>query len=548
MNPFSLFSAILKGNAHQRRLNSATIIVAGSFGILALGIALSEYFGFLQFFKILNELPDLQIVVIRYSLYAIFTLIFALIVAGALVSGPYLFLRSRDSGFLLTLPIKSHTIFTARFLYQIALIMWTAVIFGIPAIISYGRYSSAGVLYYFASFLLLILLIILATAISNIIVLVVMGLIHRLKPVIIFIVSIVGIAALSDLVIRAITPSNLFSLLASDNPQGNSAALSNLTSHFHYWPSAWYVDSLQSAISGNFWQSQSLLLLIIACIAAILVQSILARLFYRSILQSSQEGSLHNSVTKTSFIKSQGFTFFIYREWLLFRRNRNDVSQFFLFMFLFVLYIGFLFNSPKLSDQVDATWSTRLIFFIIMTICYFTALLALRFAYPYVSLERQKSWYALTLPIARSAAFSARLILVSVATSILIEIIVFSTTYALQLKSFFLFPLALLVPVLSFTLVSITQTLGALLPNRTKSTPEGASTSPSGLLSLSFALIYSSIILLALWGEITESVRQGVIGIALGPTYWFVIVGSIILTIIAWRKGQNVFRRLRLDA
>ncbi len=547
MTSFKLFYYNLIGKFIWRRFNTAAMVIGIIFFLLALSIGIAEYYGFWEFFKILDELPGIKTVMIHYAIYTLFAFIFSLIIASSLIINQMVFLDQKETIFLISLPIRSSTIFQARFWRQILMNSWTIIIFGLPAILALGNYQNSSVGYYFLTITLLILLIILATALSNVLIFLTMIFRKGNSPIFTWIFIFIILSILGYLLALTITPHNLMTLLASENPEGNPIAINNLVAHFRFWPSSWFSDSLLSNNATMLLSQLNLYYFILLTFFILLIQRVFSQYLYRPILQASLSRQSMAFNDQSILRKLTGPTAQVYKEWLIFRRNRADITQFVLFIFLFVLYISFLFRTPSLSEKIDPQWTPRIILFIIMTTSYFIALLALRFAFPFAGLEKQYFWYALTLPKLRQKSYHARLFIVTLVTILLVEIIVLFTSIALHLPPDFTLPLAILVPFITLALVSFALAMGAMFPSHHKMTPEAMSTTVAGLLTVFGSIAYTAYILWGMWPDITHAVSSGLIGINMGPFYKLCLLISIELFGIFWILGLDKFQRSRLD-
>lgn len=546
MNSWQLFLTINRGNAFWRKFNLATIFVIVIFAIIAIFLATTEYIGFQHFLNDPGLTPDLKPVVVSFTLQSLFLILFALSIASSILISPYLFLKSRDTSFLLTLPIKTNIIFHARFFQQIAISMWTSLIFGIPAIIAINYHYHLAITTYLLSFILFISLIVLGTLISNILLLILFPLIQRISSKLLFLIQVIIIFLLGYSVIYTISPKTVFSIMEISNQSGEATVLKDLLNRFSYWPSGWYTSSSFSSILDSHSTCLNILYLFVALISLFFIQYLLSWLFYRRILQQLQVGNIKTLSSSKLLPRLHTGTFLVYKEWLQIRRTRADFSQFILFFFIFFIYIGMLFQSPAITENIDPIWTPRLIIFIILTTGYFITLMAIRFAFPFTAIEKQENWYNLTLPLDRCCALSARIISIFIPILIIIEAVIVLTSQALKLSNSFTYPMAILAPFLILATIVISVFFGTILPVKFKSNSETISTTPAGLIALVVCFLYILLVALLLLPETKHAANNGLIGINRGYHYWSLVTISLVIIISLWKISKNKYKYLYL--
>lgn len=546
MKIWQLFLTINRGNAFWRKFNIATIIVITIFAIIAVSLSFSVYTGFQHFLNDPTLTPDLKPIVVGFTLQSLFLLLFSLSIASSILISPYLFLKSHDAAMLLTLPIKISTIFHARFLQQLGFSIWTCIIFGIPAILAINFYYHLPVYMYFIAFLLFIIMVILGTIISNIIMLIFFPLIQKIAPKLLYPFQFIIIILLGYLITYTISPKTLFTAIEANSQSDTANILSGLTHRFQYWPSGWYVQiSFHSLFNSNAFAS-SLLLLIGIFILFLYIQYLLSRITYREILQKIQEGNQKILSSSKWLLRSHYSNTKTIIDWMQIRRTRADFSQLILFFFIFFIYIGMLFQAPAITETIDPVWTPRLIIFIALTIGYFITLMALRFSFPFSSIERQKSWYGLTLPLNRYCAISSHILAIFAPTLIIIESVILLSGEALKLNNAFIVPMLILAPFIILATVTISIAIGTFFPVNIKSNPETITTTPSGLFALICCFAYISIVIILLWPEAKSASLDNIIGISMGQFFYSIILFSSFITAILWKLSKARFRRFYL--
>lgn len=546
MNSFQLSKVILKGRSALKSAPRGRFLITLFIAMLFLAIALAEYFGFVSFFRELDGFSDIKPIIVSYSLYSLFTLLFAVIFASVLLSGPFIYLNRKSNNLLLPLPIKDLVLFNAHFIEQIFLSLWIALVFGIPAILSLLSLKMSIILLGEGLFFFLIL-VILAVIGGNICLLIIMTFTRRLGRWLNFLIISLLLVALGYLLAQKLVPHEIFELLASNNANGNSEALTNLRLHFNNWPSGWFTNTLLSDLTIIASAIMNRVCLLLVTAFAFILQSLLAWKVYRRIVIASQEEAIRPIRQKSNLLRFHDSWLLIAKEWFLIIRSRRDLGQLIFFLFMLAIYLNFIFSSKAISITLDPLWTPRIIIFIIITLCYFITLMALRFVFPLTSIERNESWFFLTLPRLRENNFTSRLFAWFIPMFLLIELMVLLTGIGFSLKGSFILPLLILLPFITLFILTLANVLGTVFPVREKNNPEELSTTVQGL---SLLVLISAYVLICSWllgFEIREKVAFGTIGINMGWYFWLVIFISLMVTILLWKKGHDKYQQKYLS-
>ncbi len=538
MNFLKLYKIILFGNSSLRKSNKVKILIISTFALLIILTVLGEYFGFRNFFNILNDFDGIKPVIISYTLNSLFLILFSIVTMSTIISNTVKQISKKDAQFALTLPLSGKTIYLAHSTKQLSTSLWTALIFGIPIILAYSTTQNK-ISFYPISITSYLILVFLAISLGSAVALFFQLITRHLSKYIKYTLTAIVLILIAYITLSIVAPKDIFSLLVADKADGNQEALLNIARNFSVSPSQWFTQSLID----NFSDYTIIYKLITLTFFIFLFQIIIAHLSYRHILQSVLESTEIYTVKPTVLTREKGLSLSILQEIFLIIRRKTDIAQFIFFVFLLFLYLGFLFQNRSLKNNIDLIWTPRLVTFIIITLSYFIILIALRYIFPLPSIEKDNSWFNLTLPYIRKNTYKARLLAITLPTIIIIEIIVLLTAEYLHLNKGFTFPLALLTPFLVFTITNICLYFGTIFTIKEKTSAEAISTTIPGLLTFLSCSLFSTIIAFLLFKESQSAASAGFIGLTPNKYYLSSLVISVILSLTFWLIGQKKYQK-----
>ena len=140
---FSLPGKILKSK------ETAPKIVFFAFLGIFCAVALAEFFGFFRAFRLLQGQEFFGPPLTLFVLEEFFLFVSVLFVLSFLIAGFFIFYKSSDFRFLLSLPIPPRDLFILKYLESLLVSSWPIVFLGIPMTLAYGFGTGAGIIFYF---------------------------------------------------------------------------------------------------------------------------------------------------------------------------------------------------------------------------------------------------------------------------------------------------------------------------------------------------------------------------------------------------------------
>lgn len=477
--------------------------------------------------------------------------------------------RSREVGFLLTIPARVERVFLHKFQEAILFSSWGFLLLGSPMLLAYGMVARAP-WYYFAMLLpFMVAFVYIPAGIGAILCLLIMyGLPDKRLYVLLLAGGLLAVGALWIAWSLLTGPQN--DLLT---PGWFQEILARLNfSERRLLPSWWLSSGLLEA-ARNVW-SESVLFLVVMIANALFCRQLAvwtAARVYRpaySALCGKYLGRKRTKVARidrltlwaTSFLPRQ-MRLLLVKDLRLFRRDPVQWSQFLIFFGLLSLY--FLNIHRFTYDPHQVGWVNMVSFLNLSVVGLLMSTFTTRFIFPMISLEGRRFWFLGLLPLRREAIlwskflFAAGGSLLPCAGLILLSDVMLGM---LQVSPIIVASHQLTCAILCLGLSGIAVGLGARLPNLREHSPSRIAAGFGGTLNLAISTLYilGIVLLTALpchFYLAAHRTRPGQILAEHAPLYWWLdfwliagTVGSVVLgvlaTVIPLRIGFRAFRRL----
>ena len=521
---------------------------------LAMGVLLAGYLGSgywlmskgLGYAHRLVQVGDILTERIMALLFFLFFLM--LIFSNAVLLFLSLF-RSKETRWMLTLPISHKAIFSLRILESLVVSSWGLLVLSFPIFLAYGRVQEVGLIFYAKSMGLLILFIAIPACLAGLAV----TLLVRFLPlsrkwllamgvaVLVFFFTFVGSK------LKAVTDVDL--IQAASEVTAFTDALRHTEVSMNPWfPSAWMTEAVVNwaGIQNGDSRFATMLVASYSAMALLVAISLGGGLFYsawsRSVSRAAQ--GVHRREEKSAsrkgaiFAKSREsniFTTLTGKDLKLFIRDPAQWVQCFVVVSLLLVYVlnirnlGYDYESPK--------WLTVVTYLNFAVSALALSTLTTRFVFPQFSLEGQKLWIVGVAPMKLVTVLWQKfwvsfLVTGAITTTLMI---VSGTMLRLPLGQGLYFIFGMLI--LALGLTSLAVGMGTLVPDFRESNPARLVSGFGGTLCLigSFVLIIVTVVLLAA-PDVIALMRGfkegGVAHLAGGESRWAWFAASVVLTTV----------------
>jgi len=474
--------------------------------VAALWAALYTIF-FYAFNALDQQYSDFFTIVLSVLFAAFFLIMFVLLtLSNALVNHASLF-RSWEAMFLHASPAPTANVFWHKVTDSVFYSLWALALLGLPIIIAFGRATQASWSYYVVTILALIAFILIPVALGAVITLLfarfVLASRRRLLLLGLLAVLLVAFLTVGELVRRHTQQEDPMSAVAKwiEGPLSRLNMARN-----PFLPSSWLADCIvNSAVGDRQDVIFPLCLLGANALFFAMLAYLLAEALYNSAFYAAQEAGSGRRRVNRAFYKiievllPTASTFkrlLIVKDLKVFLRTPVQWSQTLLFFGVLVVYFV---NIQNIQAMGTGLFSKELCLFVnfvasTMTIC----TLAVRFAFPMISLEGLSFWVLGPLPIKRSDVLEAKFLGVLIASLLCGIILVLVSDLSLGVSSAILALHLVAAITLAFGLSALSVGLGAIYPAFDETSPSKIAAGFGGVLNLVLSLGFATLVLVFL--------------------------------------------------
>ncbi|MBF0398054.1 MAG: hypothetical protein HQK78_14840 [Desulfobacterales bacterium] len=488
----------------------------------------------LKYFKSIQDVGD--ILSIKLLSMIMITFFSVLMFSSILTSLSKLYL-SKDLSLVHSMPVPTYKIFVARWIEITIDSSWMVFLYMLPIFISYGIVYKGGVIFYINMFLSLSILSMITSAISGIIVMLVVFIIPatRIKNVFLFL-SLCFFVVLY-VAVRLLRPERLV------NPEAFETVLSYLKTLKApapiYLPSTWAFDSLKASLFNLPVELIFNLGLLISFgglvyfLMIIISDSIYFKGFSKSQAASKQLIAKRILTFPILNLLPRHVHAFAIKEIKIFYRDQTQWSQLFLIGVLIFIYVYNFTVIPLDKIPIKTIYLQNLLSFLNIGLAAFvlTAITA-RFVYPAVSIEGQAFWIVKMSPIKLKTFLWLKFFIYFFPLLVLSEVLIIVTNIYLSVTPFMMYLSSITIFFIVPGVVSMGIGMGAAYPDFKSENPAQAVTSFGGLLFMILCAAYTGIVVLLEAGPVYAIFMSGMKDRALSALELIWIVISFIIAFI----------------
>ena len=508
-----------------RRLRSVTQqsrLLVGLIGVFIVGYCFIAFFLFHTGLRFANQFPGLGTLLTERLMFLMFAFLFLLLLISNLVIGYSNLFRNRETSFLLSLPIPTHTIFRWKFIESTLLASWAFLFLIAPLLAAYGLVREAPWHFYAITGVFLLLFILLpGIAGSYAAVLVARYFDRRSFQISVFALLLVVVAGLalfsqpqhfSDEQLEA----RVFNVLDQMLSNTRFVQFPLLPS---YWLSAGVLNWADGARMASFFFA--LVLLSHVLFFGLLLCTRMGSPFYEAASAVNSRGGVSGllgwfrrapkAVGAFDYVAGPldrlaallWFTSPATRALMVkdLRTFWRDTAQWAQTLILFGLLALYIVNLRHFTQNANNQFWIFLISFLNLGACSLNlATLTTRFVYPQFSLEGKRIWIVGMSPLGLHRVVLTKFGQAFVAALIVTLTLIVSSCHMLRLPWERTLFFAVAITVMTFTLTAMAIGLGVLYPNFKEENPSKIVSGFGGTfcLVMSFLYIVASVALLAI--------------------------------------------------
>ncbi len=528
--------------------------------ILALGFWFGTFFlvrRVLRYFETVFELGPAM----AFQLLLIILLTFlAMLLFSNLVAALSTFFLARDLDLVQSSPVSPSAFFYARLITTTINSSWMVLFFSLPIFAAYGAVFGGGITLYLwvAAILPLFVVIPAAAAILTIHVLVYCLPARRIRDMLFFI-GLFGFIVIY-LLFRFSQPERLLQPESFGNFMQFLSAMEVPSSS--YLPSSWSAEIL----AGNLFQRDTeqglffALLLSYALFLPLVANWVCGAVYLDgwSKAQESRQGRfklawLDNALDWLTWPFPAITRALMLKDIKTFLRDTTQWSQLFLLLALMVVYLYNFKVLPLDRSPIPAATLRTLVSFANLALAGFVlSAIAMRFAFPAVSLEGKAFWLLQTTPIALRSLLWSKFWLNFIPLLCLGELLIFLSNILLQVPAWMMTLSLITVFFMTFGITAIGVGLGALYPNFNYENAAEIPTSLGGAVSMiasvGFIGIAVTIQAWPIYNLAMQALRRGQIAVpevgTIALPLLLVLTLTIITVVIALRLGVKNLERI----
>lgn len=474
-----------------RRLTFLETVKFFIFTLIALFFFTGIYLGFRRIFIYLQTVPLIGRILTLKLLAMVFLLFFLMLIFSSLITSLTTFFFARDLSFLFLTPLPGKTIFLHKFLQTLVYSSWMVGVTLLPLLLAYGIVEKLSISFYLMIFFLNLPFFLFTCSIGILIALFLVYLFPSPRLRNIFFIFTVLLGGIIYLLIRLLQPEQLA------NPDRLTEIVQYITfiqaPTAAYLPSWWITGAINAYATANFTDFRFYSLLLFTCGLTIffLVFFLAGRLYFPAWI--NLQGASGSSRLKRGKLQIGNKTGLLgkkqpvlVKDVKTFFRDPNQWVQIFLLLPLLAVYLFNLYRLP-----LDTFYLKNLIAFLNIGLAGFViAAVALRFAFPAISLEGENFWILRSAPLGEKKILYTKFwfaylplvffsLLIAVFSNLLLKVNI--AAFLLSTVVIFLFALVL---------TGLALGLGAVYPKFKFENIPQIETSPGGIFYILTALFY----------------------------------------------------------
>jgi ABC-2 type transport system permease protein len=465
------------------------------FTLIAIFFFLGLYVGFQRILAYLQTVPLIGKTLTLKLLAMVFLLFFLMLIFSSLITSLTTFFFAKDLSFLFLTPLPPKIIFVYKFLHTIFYSSWMVGITLLPLLLAYGYVEKLNLSFYLSILFLSLPFFLLASSAGVVIALFLIYLFPSPRLRNIFFIFTVFLGGIIYLLIRLLQPEQLA------NPDKLTEVIQYITfiqaPTAVYLPSWWITGAINAYTTANFADFRFYSLLLFSCGLAIffLVYFLAQRIYFPAWINLQGASHLKRNKLQIPDSKLQIADWerllnrkqpILVKDMKTFFRDTNQWVQIFLLIPLLLVYLFNLYRLP-----LDTFYLKNLIAFLNIGLAGFVvSAVALRFAFPAISLEGQNFWILRAAPIETKKIIYTKFLFAFLPLIFFALLIaVFSNIFLKVENIIFLFS-TLVILISALVLTGLALGLGAIYPKfKVENIPQ-IETSQGGIFYILSALFY----------------------------------------------------------
>jgi ABC-2 type transport system permease protein len=510
-------------------------------GLLGVGFWAFLYgvsFKVLTYFRTIEGLGDL--LALRLLSMVLLTF-FSILVFSNIVTSLSTFYISGELDLLLSSPVRTESIYRAKFIETLMDSSWMTLIYGLPVFIAYGTVFKAPLFYYAGLALTIVPFLVIPAAIGIIVTMLLVNAFpaRRAKDVLVLLGLLFFVVLY--ILLRMLRPEKLVDPDAFPTLVQYLTAMRGPVSPL--LPTSWAAEALAPLLKGSRGETvfYQLMLWSTAMAGLVIGEWTCGRIYYKG-WSRSQEGKrakLSRSRFADAFFRLVSAPFrgkmraVVLKDVKLFFRDTSQWSQLFLLFALIVVYIYSFKLLPLERSPMPTFFLQNLISFLNLGMVGFVvSAVAVRFVFPAVSLEGEAFWIIRSSPLPLKDFLWAKFWSSLLPLLVLAEVLTVLSNTLLKVTPFMMALGIVTVLLMTFGITALGVGLGAVFPRFKVENAAQIPTGFGGIVYMLLTMIFIGVVVTLEAWPVYRIFTAQTVGRHISPTGWFGIVFSFVLVLI----------------
>ena len=514
---------------------------------LAIAVVLGLLFWsgiFAVFYRVLVYLKGIEgfgDILAAKLLSMVFLTFFSILIFSNIITALSSFFMSEELQLIISSPLQLQDLYLAKFFETIINSSWMVVLFSLPVFLSYGIAYKQALPYYGVLIATMVPFIIICGAIG---ICIAIGLTlafpaRRVRDVMVLLFLFVGIGLYC--LFRFLQPEKLVDPESFRTVIDYFSALQAPTSPF--LPSQWATDTIASFLmpGGNDFLFNFLLLWSTA-LAVMIIETAVFKKIYFAAWSKSQES------TSARLTKNRLFTFIVKRllsrlapatralitkDIYCFFRDSGQWSQLFILSAIIVIYLYNFSVLPMEKSPFPTIYLQNIIAFLNLGLAGFTlAAVAVRFAFPAISIEGESFWIIKSSPMQLRSFIWCKFWMNFTFLLMLAESLILCSNYLLRVDGFMLIVSSITIALMTFGITSLSIGCGAVYPRFDVENKAQIPTGFGGLMYMILAVLFIGVIVVLEAGPVYTVLMSRFRGASLTGVQWIQITASFTAVVV----------------
>ena len=454
----------------------------------------------LTYFKHAENIGDF----LSYKLLSMILLtLFSLLIFSAILTALSKLFLSNDLGLVHSLPVRSETIFIARWIESTFDSSWMMLLYTAPVFIAFGIVFDGSLLYYFLLLISLLFMSIIACGLSSLIIMPIVLILPATRIRSVFVFFGLGMFLLLYIGFRIMQPERFV------NPEGFASIMLYLRSismpSTPLIPCTWVFDTLKSSLEHLYIDAVFHISILFSFSSALIcLNVIIARFIYFKGYSKSQTAQSRLIAGNNQFIyrltnKISGpVRAVLIKEMKTFWRDQTQWSQLFLIAALIVIYLYNFSVLPFDQSPMKAHYIENVFSFLNIALAAFVmTAIGARFVFPSISHEGMSFWIIQSSPISIKTYLWIKWTGYFIPLIVLSELLIITTNILLHVNPFMKILSVITMLCITPGIVATGIGLGAAYPDFKSENPTQTVTGFGGLMYMfCSSAFFGSVVLL----------------------------------------------------